>query len=150
MLLLVLQLKQSTRALVATTFEIGRLSSLFRELCILIQRCGNIGATQLSLNLAYHSRKKHVTIDLYLVREYVAKGLLNVHHQLADLMTKAHPRSRFEALRFKIGINDGESILQGRVKDSSSNHPDNNLQQSAITPVVDNNHGSNQGRSQPD
>jgi hypothetical protein len=130
-LLLVLQLKQSTRALVATTFEIGRLSSLFRELCIPIQRsplilCGNIGATQLSLNLAYHSRKKHVTIDLYFVREYVAKGLLNVHHQLADLRTKAHPRSRFEALRFKIGINDGESILQGRVKDSSSNHPDNN------------------------
>lgn len=71
---LVLQLKQSTRALVATTFEIGRLSPLFRELSPLIL-CDNIGATQLSLNLAYHSRMKHVTIDLYFVREYVAKGL---------------------------------------------------------------------------
>ena len=40
---------------------------------------------------------------------------------MANLITKSHPRSHFKAFRFKIGIIDGESILQGHVKDSSCN-----------------------------
>lgn len=99
----------------------------FKELHIPIEQlplilCDNIGANQLSLNPFHHYQLKLIAIDLY----FVAKGLPDVHHvsshdQMANLMTKSHPRSHFKAFRFKIGIINGESILRGHVKDSSCN-----------------------------
>jgi len=86
-----------------------------------------VGATQLSHNHVHHFRMKYIVIDLYFVRDYVTKGLLQVHHvsshdQLADLLTKALPRIRFTHLRTKINITDGEPILRGRVKNSATDH----------------------------
>jgi hypothetical protein len=67
---------------------------------------------------------KHIAIDLYFVRDYVVKGLLQVHHasshnQLADLLTKALPRVRSTHLQTKISIIDGKPILLMRVKNQS-------------------------------
>jgi hypothetical protein len=86
-----------------------------------------VGATQLSHNPVHHSRMKHIVIDLYFVRDYVTKGLLQVHHvsshdRLTDLLTKALPRIRFTHLRTKISITDGEPILRGCVKNPTIDH----------------------------
>ena len=61
---------------------------------------------------------------MYFVRDYVVKGLFQVHHvsshdQLADLLTKALPRIRFTHLRTKSDIIDNKLILQGRVKNQA-------------------------------
>lgn len=77
--------------------------------------CDNIGATQLNLNPGLHSRMKHIEIDLHFVQDYINKGILQVahvstQHQLADLLTKALSRSRFQLLRSKIGVADGHHL----------------------------------------
>lgn len=69
----------------------------------------NVGATQLSSNLVFHSRMKHVAIDYHFLREKVQTGKLRVAHvssadQLADLLTKPLPRSQFQHLYDKIGL----------------------------------------------
>nr|GMD50413.1 Retrovirus-related Pol polyprotein from transposon RE2 [Ipomoea batatas] len=72
-------------------------------------------------NPVFHSRMKHLALDYFFVRERVATGLLVLHHvsstgQVADLLTKPLGHRLFQALRFKIGVSDGSSILQGRIK----------------------------------
>ena len=64
---------------------------------------------------------------MHFVRDIIQKGTLHVHHvntqdQLADLLTKPLSHQRTELLRAKIGVTDGDSILQGRIKDDSLNH----------------------------
>ena len=81
-----------------------------------------MGATHLSLNPVMHSRMKHIAIDLHFVRDYVTRGALQVAHvptqdQLADLLTKPLPRSRFQLLCSKIGVTDGTPFLRGRIND---------------------------------
>lgn len=56
----------------------------------------------------------------------VQKGTLNVtdvntQDQLADLLTKPLSRQPTDTLRTKIGVADGSSILQGRIKDDPLN-----------------------------
>lgn len=69
----------------------------------------------MSLNpVHHHSYMKHIAVDLHFVCDYVAKGLLNICHVSShDRLTEAHTRSLLEMLRSKIGITDGETILQG-------------------------------------
>ncbi|GKV23684.1 hypothetical protein SLEP1_g33386 [Rubroshorea leprosula] len=87
--------------------------------------CDNVGATYLSLNPVLHSRMKHIAIDLHFVRDLVDQKLLHVSHisshdQLADGLTKALSTARSSNLHSKIGVADGTSILQGRVKEGVS------------------------------
>lgn len=67
---------------------------------------------------------KHIAVDLHFVCDYVAKVLLNSCHVSShDRLTEAHTRSLLEMLRSKIGmITDGETILQGHVKESPANN----------------------------
>ena len=69
-----------------------------------------------------HSRMKHIAIDLHFVRDLVKKGVLNVSHvsthdQLADFLTKALPRTKFQKMVNKIGLIISLPILRERVKD---------------------------------
>lgn len=71
--------------------------------------CDNVGANQLCYNPVFHSRMKHVAIDFHFIRDQVQSGTLRVAHvfstdQLADILTKSLPRSRFLFLRDKIGL----------------------------------------------
>ena len=91
--------------------------------------CDNIGATFYSVNPVLHSRMKHIELDFQFVRDRVNRGLLQVLHvstqdQLADVLTKALPRPRFQLLRSKIGVSDGTTVLRGRKRESSSQHID--------------------------
>jgi hypothetical protein len=53
----------------------------------------------------------------------VAKNILAVQHvhttdQLVDLLTKPLSRQRTDFLHDKIGLSDGSSFLQGRIKET--------------------------------
>ena len=64
---------------------------------------------------------KHIQIDLHFVCDLVQRGSLQVRQvhtqdQLTDLLTKPLSRQRTKMLRYKIGLADGCSILQGCIK----------------------------------
>ncbi|GKV03490.1 hypothetical protein SLEP1_g15780 [Rubroshorea leprosula] len=122
--------KAEYRALAAASSEMVWILNLLHELGIhpstpLALYCDNIGATYLSSNPIMHSRMKHIAIDLHFVRDLVDHKVLRVSHicskdQFADGLTKPLSSARFTYLRSKIGVADGSSILQGRVKEKIS------------------------------
>lgn len=66
-------------------------------------------AIQLASNPLSHERSKHVDIDCHFIRQYVQSRFLNLihvpsHQQLADPLTKALPRPKFEDLISKLGL----------------------------------------------
>lgn len=108
----------------AAAAEVNWVQSLLSELCISpsppVLLCDNIGAIYLSSNPVFHSRMKHISIDIHFVRQQVQAGKIRVLHvpsvdQLADLLTKPLPRLRFTSLRDKLGVSDGPPSLRGRV-----------------------------------
>ena len=113
------------RAVAAATLEIMWLQNLLSELQVPqlvkpILFCDNIGATYLCSNPVLHSKMKHISLDIHFVREQVQAGALRVAHvstqdQIADLMTKPLPLSKFENLRAKMKVLNGDFILRGRI-----------------------------------
>lgn len=120
------------RALASASAEVLWLSSLLSELHVNVPTiptiyCDNLGATYLTVNPVFHSRMKHIAIDIHFVRDHVRNNMIRVQHistkdQLADCLTKPLSRQRHQDLRFKIGVSDGTPILRGRVKDTDSKH----------------------------
>ncbi|GJT42520.1 retrovirus-related pol polyprotein from transposon TNT 1-94 [Tanacetum coccineum] len=65
--------------------------------------CDNKSAITLSCNNVQHSRSKHIDIRHHFIREQVENGVVKLYfvetnYQLADILTKALPRERFEFL----------------------------------------------------
>ncbi|XP_019189498.1 PREDICTED: uncharacterized protein LOC109183925 [Ipomoea nil] len=84
--------------------------------------CDNIGATYVCRNPVFHSKMKHLALDYFFVREKVADGSLYVCHtpsksQIADALTKPLGRAMFLPFRSKLGVSNGSTILQWRIKD---------------------------------
>lgn len=118
------------RAVASTTAELMWVQNLHSELGVsschtpVIYYCDNLSATQLSTNLVFHSRMKHLALAFYFIREQVKKGTLRVVHvptgdQLADFLTKSLSRPRLDLLLSKIGLSDKPSILRGYVEDKN-------------------------------
>nr|GEV62588.1 retrovirus-related Pol polyprotein from transposon TNT 1-94 [Tanacetum cinerariifolium] len=71
--------------------------------------CDNRSAIALYCNNVQHSRSKHIDIRHHFIREKVEKGVVELYfvmmdYQLADIITKALPRERFEFLLSRLGI----------------------------------------------
>ena len=71
----------------------------------------NQGAIALSKDPAFHARSKHVAIQLKWQREMVAQGHVDIKwtptdEQIADGLTKALPKDRFEAFRKALGLEE--------------------------------------------
>lgn len=69
----------------------------------------NQAAISISHNPVFHGKTKHFNIKLFFLREVQKEGLVTLvycksENQLADLLTKPLPVSRFEFLREKIGV----------------------------------------------
>ena len=69
----------------------------------------NKSAIDIALNLVQHGRTKHINVKFHSIREAKKNLLIKLHYyptdvQLADIMTKALPRSRLEFLRMKLGF----------------------------------------------
>ncbi|GJV75384.1 retrovirus-related pol polyprotein from transposon TNT 1-94 [Tanacetum coccineum] len=66
-------------------------------------------AIALSCNNVQHSRSKHIDIRHHFIREQVENGVVKLYfmetnYQLADILTKALPRERFEFLLPRLGM----------------------------------------------
>jgi hypothetical protein len=75
----------------------------------------NQSAIQLCKNPVFHERTKHIDTRFHFIRECVEDGKIAVEHigtsdQLADILTKALGRTRFQDLRARIGIIDTTTI----------------------------------------
>ncbi|KAH9696545.1 retrovirus-related pol polyprotein from transposon RE2 [Citrus sinensis] len=114
------------RALAATSAELTWLQSLFTELGINCTDkptiwCDNISATELARNPVYHSRTKHIEIDMHFIRNKVVAGELRIKYvpseeQVADIMTKPLSFVKFNYLRFKLNVHLCPLSLRGAVK----------------------------------
>ncbi|GJZ40554.1 hypothetical protein Tco_0587440 [Tanacetum coccineum] len=66
-------------------------------------------AIALSCNNVQHSRSKHIDIRHHFIRDQVENGVVKLYfmetnYQLADILTKALPRERFEFLLPRLGM----------------------------------------------
>ena len=69
----------------------------------------NQGAIDLSKNAKHHERTKHIDIAYHFIRERVATNEVivkycNTNDMIADVMTKALPRVKFEKFRSLLGV----------------------------------------------
>jgi hypothetical protein len=112
---------------VNTAAEITWIMSLCSEIGLKISQpptlwCDNIGATNLSTNLVYHARTKHVEIDFHFVKDMVTKKLISINFisskdQVTDIFTKPLSSLRFNILRDKLNIISIPFSLKGRIRD---------------------------------
>ncbi|XP_072149570.1 secreted RxLR effector protein 161-like [Setaria viridis] len=77
--------------------------------------CDNKSAIKLANNLVNHSRKKHIDIRYYFLRDHEAKGDIALSHvstekQLADIFKKPLDEQKFYALRSELNILDSHNI----------------------------------------
>ena len=114
------------RALASASVELTWLQSLFYELGISCTEkpiiwCDNVSATELVKNPVYHSRTKHIEIDMHFIRNKVLASELTIHYvpseeQIADIMTKPLSFVRFNYLMSKLNIHLCPLSLRGAVR----------------------------------
>lgn len=75
----------------------------------------NQAAIALSRNPVFHDRSKHIETKYHYIRDCVDGGRIKIGHvstdrQLADILTKALGRVRFQELRVMIGVHNLDSV----------------------------------------
>ena len=105
------------------TSEILWLRQLLRELGVPILgatplNVDNTSAIQIANNPVFHERTKHIEVDCHFIRQHVLSGCLHLphvssHHQLAELFTKAMPRSRHDYLVTKLMLSSKQRQFEG-------------------------------------
>ncbi|KAK9209219.1 hypothetical protein WN944_001583 [Citrus x changshan-huyou] len=102
------------RALASASAEIAWIQSLLEELKIEctslpIIWCDNVSATELAKNPVYHSRTKHIELDIHFVRDKVLARELEISYipseeQIADILTKPLTFTHFNYFRAKLKV----------------------------------------------
>ena len=108
--------KVEYRSIPATSIKLKWVKFMLSELLVLVSSpptlfLENLGATNLSVNLVFHSHMKHLAIDYHFVRDLVQWSELRVAHvsigdQLVDALTKSLSLPRVLSL-YKIGVVSG-------------------------------------------
>ena len=80
--------------------------------------CDNQSAAHLAANPVFHSRSKHIELDLHFIREKVLRQELQICYvpsgdQLADIFTKHLPITQFCNLRSKLTVTYPPLSLRG-------------------------------------
>ncbi|RVW43055.1 Retrovirus-related Pol polyprotein from transposon RE2 [Vitis vinifera] len=102
------------RSLASNAAEITWLTFLLYDIGIQLREppqllCDNLSALHMTVNFVFHARSKHIELDYHFVREKVASGVLITRFlpsslQVADILTKALPKTSFQVFRFKLGV----------------------------------------------
>ena len=71
--------------------------------------CENQSCVNLSKNLVFHDKSKHIEIKYYYIRDMVQKGVVKLQYvatdeHIADVLTKPLARVKFEYFREKLGV----------------------------------------------
>ncbi|KAF7808226.1 sacsin isoform X2 [Senna tora] len=79
--------------------------------CPIMLRCNNQATISMAKNPIHHDRTKHVEIDRHFIKENIDQHIIEVDYiasgkQIADILTKAIPRSQFESFVSKLGMVD--------------------------------------------
>ncbi|KAH9680669.1 retrovirus-related pol polyprotein from transposon RE1 [Citrus sinensis] len=116
------------RALASASAEITWIQSLFSELNIKCTSlptiwCDNISATELANNPVYHSRTKHIELDMHFIRDKVLAKELEINYipseeQIADALTKPLTFIHFNYFRDKLNVQQCPLSLRGAVKEA--------------------------------
>ena len=70
-------------------------------------------------NPVYHSRTRHIAINYHFIREAIEEGEVELNfcrseEQIADILTKALPKEKFQSLREALGVQEhhikGENV----------------------------------------
>ncbi|KAJ4754257.1 polyprotein [Rhynchospora pubera] len=82
--------------------------------------CDNQSAIAMTKNPVFHGRTKHIDIRVHFIRELVSRQQVQLQHiktdeQVADVLTKALDRGKFEYFREMLGVKSFES--RGSVRD---------------------------------
>ena len=108
-------------SLAQITIEISWIQTLLTELKVPFNTpivfCDNQSAVAIAHNPIFHARKKHLELDLFVVREKVLTKKLIVQHvptldQWAEALTKPLSLARFVFLRAKLNIIEASSKSQ--------------------------------------
>ena len=75
----------------------------------LVLYCDNSSAEALASNPKYHSRTKHIELDLHFFREHIANKDLFIEHvsssdKLADVLTKPLSFDHFAYMQTKVNV----------------------------------------------
>ena len=99
--------------------------------------CDNIEATYLTANPLYHSRIKHIELDIHFVRDQVAQRHLQVRfisstYQIIDSFTKALPTAWLCSLRNNLNVHELPLRLRG-CNGATESHAPNKAQDNDTT-----------------
>ena len=101
------------RSIAQTSAKLTWVQALLQELQVPfstpILLCDNHSAVAIAHNPIFHSKTKHMEIDVFFVREKVLSKQLLIYHipaldQWADILTKPLSSARFELLRSKLNV----------------------------------------------
>ena len=111
------------RALATTAAELVWICQVLKDLGIFLSFapklcCDNVSALTIASNLVFHARTKHVEVDYHFVLERVFCRDLQIYYvatgdQLADIVPKSLPSSRFLWLRSKPMVSLDPLVLRG-------------------------------------
>ncbi|WVZ08184.1 hypothetical protein V8G54_021530 [Vigna mungo] len=111
------------RALANVTCELQWLTYILQDFHISIVQptivyCDNRSTIQNTTNQVFHERTKHIEIDCHIVKENINNDLLKLlpistNEQVVDLFTKLLAQSTFKYLKFRLGMTDIYSQLEG-------------------------------------
>ena len=88
----------------------GKLDSTFIH-------CDNQSCFKLSENTVFHDRSKHIEMKYHFIRDLVQRGTLKLqcirtNEQIADILTKPLPTTKFMYFRDKLGMVENTSLIE--------------------------------------
>ena len=85
--------------------------------------CDNKSATELAKNPVYHSRTKHIELDMHFIRDKVVAKELQINYipseeQIVDVLTKPLTFNHFNFFRSKLNVQPCPLSLKGAIKEA--------------------------------